>query len=434
MPNSDPGRLRNALARYRAAIEVSLTDEDEAALEAAAGAPPRVHELDLGGDVVGDLAARMVDRLLLEALDMGASDLHLLPLADAVQVYPRVDGALRPAKRLSGALADGLTSRLRSLAGLPPAERGRPRRGAFELRLLHDGPPLRVGVRVSVCPSRWGEHIALRLLPDSVLRRDLGALGMDMSALGVIRGSLKRKYGLVLISGPPGSGRTTTLHAAANELARPERAVAMVSETVEYSLPGVVQVQAGKEMSGALRAVLRTDPDVVFVDAMRDQATAEAALRASLEGRLVIACFGGMSVGSALGNLLSLGVAPRLVVPAVKVVSCQKLVRGICPDCVEPAQLSEQSILDLGIVPEQLDSLAPKRGGGCAACAGTGYRGRLGLFEAVEMSRKLGGLILDGAQPVDVKTAAARAAVTTMQVAALSRFEAGRTTVEIAGV
>ena len=406
-PGSRPGRLRHA---------------DRPA--AAAWRLPRTSAVEQAG------------ALLHRAVDLRASDAHLEPTGGFVRLRYRLDGALQEADRLPTRYRDALTSRLKLLAGLDIAEKRRPQDGRIRLRV----DDREVDFRASTLPVQHGEKVVLRVLDRAgsglPLEEGLKGLGLRGRDLDAVRAAIARPHGLVLATGPTGSGKTTTLYAALAEIARPELNVLTCEDPVEYRMEGVnqttVRPEIGLTFDVALRAFLRQDPDVVMVGEVRDAETARIAVRAALTGHLVLSTLHTNDAPSAAARLADMGVEPYLVAAALRLALAQRLVRRVCPHCRERVPLTAEEARHLGAGSDAGagSGAACWRGAGCAACRGTGYRGRAALYEVLPVTEALGALVARSAPMHELRAAAREAGMRTLRAAATEAVREGVTTPE----
>lgn len=396
--------LRLALAEPRA-LEVAI----ERALLGVAR--PRLREPGVTD------AVALLDDLLREAVGRRASDVHVEPLASELRVRFRTDGHLRvrlPSLRLE--VAGPLLSRIKVLAGLDIAEKREPQDGGFSWRSAPEGRP--IDLRVATAPCRHGERATIRLLGLETEALTLGTLGLDPGRLATLEGAIARPHGMVLLSGPTGSGKTTTLYAVLRALNEPNLNIITVEDPIEYAIPGVNQVQVdgvGKvSFANVLRSLLRHDPDVLMVGEVRDAETADVAIKAAMTGHLVLSTIHTSSACGAVTRLVDLGVEPYLVGSTLSLVLAQRLVRRLCPGCKKPGPSSE----------------APCVPAGCPDCFGTGYRGRLGVFELVQLDRELGALVSRRANEGELAQEVARRGGRTLREDGLARVREGVTTLD----
>ncbi|HTY71517.1 MAG TPA: ATPase, T2SS/T4P/T4SS family [Actinomycetes bacterium] len=390
---------------------------------------PRAPESSSAAAVVDIEAApvvRLVNAILTGALDARASDVHIEPHPSGLRVRYRVDGMLRDVMEVPPGAAPTVLGRLKIMAGLDIAERRVPQDGRTNIVL--DGRQL--DARVSTLPSIHGEKVVLRLLDNGAALPTLDHLGMLPLEEALVRRTLGSSQGLVLITGPTGSGKTSTLYAALRETLTAERNVVTLEDPVEVQLPGITQVQVnertGMTFARGLRAVLRQDPDVVLVGEVRDAETAELALRASLTGHLLLTTLHTNDSVSAITRLVDMGAEPFLVASSLSLVIAQRLVRRPCPSCSRPSDPDPETLAALGLDASALVGGHFVRGGGCAECGETGYRGRVGVFEVLQVTPHVRAALLS--DPTESSLAAASTGRTTLRSAALALARSGGTT------
>jgi type IV pilus assembly protein PilB len=373
-------------------------------------------------------AVALLDELMREAVGRRASDVHLEPLGTELRVRYRVDGHLqvrRPALRAE--VANPLLSRVKVLAGLDIAEKREPQDGGFAWRSSPEARP--VDLRVATAPTRHGERATIRLLGLDTESLTLATLGFEEERLHALRAVIQRPHGMILLTGPTGSGKTTTLYALLRELNRPDVNILTVEDPIEYSIGGVNQVQVdqvGKvSFANVLRSLLRHDPDVLMVGEVRDAETADLAMKAAMTGHLVLSTVHTNSACGAVTRLVDLGVQPFLVGSTLSAVIAQRLVRRLCPACKKerPATPAEAALLR-----RSLATVFDRTG--CPACYGTGYRGRLALFESLFMDRELGALVSRGINETDLQAEAVRRGVRLLRQDGIDRVERGLTTID----
>ncbi len=365
----------------------TLTDEslDITAMADESDEPP-LDERALRSAVDDAPTVRLVSAMLAEAVREGASDLHVEPQRDGLRIRHRVDGVLRDVMLLPKGTSAAVVSRLKILSGLDIAERRIPQDG--RARIAVDGTA--VDARVSTLPGLHGEKVVLRLFATDSAVQPLATLGLAAAQLDIVERVLAAPQGLVLITGPTGSGKTRTLYAALARVLTAEVNVVTLEDPIELQLPGITQVavhpRSGMTFARGLRAVLRQDPDVVMVGEVRDSETAELALQAALTGHLVLTTLHTNDAPGALTRLVDMGVEPYLVASSLSLVVAQRLVRQPCPSCSGPYEPPDAVLAGLGLGRESLAGATPRRGDGCPACAGSGYRGRRGVFEVLEVT------------------------------------------------
>ena len=447
LPALEPDVVYELESLLGARSEVHPVDENEAKAairrvygESSAQALIDAHDAtgELSGDrdapPIDDLRAlaneapviRLVSMLLTEALDARASDVHLEAYPDALRVRYRVDGVLQEAPSPPRSMAPAVISRLKVMANLDIAERRTPQDGRIRLALQDR----QVDVRVSTVPTLHGESVVLRLLDKEQGTLDMSALGMSAADLARFEDVLTRPHGVVLATGPTGSGKTTTLYAALQRLRTGREKILTVEDPVEYQLAGIPQVpvneKVGVTFASALRALLRQDPDVMLVGEIRDGETAEIATQAALTGHLVLSTLHTNDAAGALTRLVDLGVAPFLVSATVQAVLAQRLVRTVCAVCAArvPATVAERSALDA----PHLANV--RRGVGCEACRGSGYAGRCGVYELIVLDEAMRAAITSGEGAPAVRTLASARGVPTLRDDAARLVVEGVTTPE----
>jgi type IV pilus assembly protein PilB len=371
-----PGGLTKAMAHYYGLTASGVADVESALTE---------------DEPEGDEAPviRLVTRMISQAVVDRASDIHVEPMDGRVRVRYRKDGVLEEVASHEGALLGPMTSRLKIMAGMDIAERRKPQDGRIAVTVK--GRP--IDIRASILPSNHGESMVMRLLDKERGLVSLAELGFHESDLSRFREVIKRPNGIVLVTGPTGSGKTTTLYAALKELNRPDVKIITAEDPVEYELPGINQVQVrsriGLTFARILRAMLRQAPNVILVGEIRDQETADVAIQAALTGHLVFATLHTNDAPSALARLVDMGVKPFLVSASIHSVMAQRLVRKLCSDCKVPHTPEASELRAVGLTPERIEGRSVHRAEGCAECGFTGYRGRLGVFEMMTMDATL---------------------------------------------
>lgn len=374
---------------------------------------------------------RLVNALLIDAIRKRASDIHIEPYEKLFRVRFRIDGVMHEILQPPLALKAAVASRIKVMASLDIAERRLPQDGRIKLKL---GRGEAIDLRVSVLPTLFGEKIVMRLLDKANLQTDMTKLGFEERALKDFTEAIYKPYGMVLVTGPTGSGKTTTLYSALAELNKVTTNISTAEDPVEFNLTGINQVQVNEDIgltfAAALRSFLRQDPDIIMVGEIRDLETAEISVKAALTGHLVLSTLHTNDAPSTVNRLLNMGVAPFLVASSVNLILAQRLARKICPNCKEDAGISPHTLVDLGVPVEEAESYECKRGAGCTHCGFSGYRGRVALYEVMPISEEIRDLVLSGATVVEIKRAAIRQGVKTLRQSGLTKVREGITTVE----
>jgi len=377
---------------------------------------------------------RLVNVILLNAIRKGASDVHIEPYERRMRVRYRVDGVLQEEMTPPLKLKNALSSRLKIMSQLDIAERRLPQDGRIKLRL---GKNREMDFRVSVLPTLWGEKIVLRLLDKGNLQLDMTKLGFEVAPLKDFSWAINQPWGMVLVTGPTGSGKTTTLYSALSELNQPGTNISTAEDPVEYNLHGINQVQMhdeiGLNFAMALRAFLRQDPDVVMVGEIRDFETAEIAVKAALTGHLVLSTLHTNDAPATISRLLNMGVEPFLITASVNLVLAQRLARRVCADCKKGFTPDPAALLDLGFTPEQVERAQQDKlfmGAGCETCNGSGYKGRVALYEVMRFGDQLKEMVLQGASSAELKTAAIRGGMVSLRMSGINKILEGVTTTE----
>jgi len=373
---------------------------------------------------------RLVNAVLTNAIKRRASDVHLEPFERLFRVRFRCDGVLEEIMRPPVKLKNAITSRIKVMASLDIAERRLPQDGRIKLKL---GRGQEMDFRVSVLPTMFGEKIVLRLLDKTNLQLDMARLGFEEDALKDFKDSIYQPFGMVLVTGPTGSGKTTTLYSALSELNKVGSNISTAEDPVEYHLNGINQVQIhediGLNFASALRAFLRQDPDIIMVGEVRDFETAEIAIKAALTGHLVLSTLHTNDAPSTVNRLLNMGVEPFMVASSVNLILAQRLARVVCQQCRQPVELPPQALLDIGVSREAVGSFTCFQGAGCPQCNGTGFRGRVALYEVMPMSEELRELVLNGASATEIKRAAISLGMKTLRQSGITKLKEGMTTV-----
>ena len=377
---------------------------------------------------------RFVNVLLAFAIHKGASDIHVEPYESVCRIRFRIDGVLHETVTLSPASREPVVSRLKVMARLDIAERRLPQDGRVKLRFRDGGATREVDFRVSCLPTLFGEKVVLRLLDRTRLVLDLSSLGLETDSLDRLEEALGRAWGMVLVSGPTGSGKTTTLYSAVSRLNVSGTNILTVEDPVEFNMTGVNQVQIqdsiGLSFATALRAFLRQDPNIILVGEIRDTETAVVSVKAALTGHLVLSTLHTNDAPSSITRLVHMGIEPFLVSSCVHVVCAQRLVRRLCPSCSESSPVSPALLVQVGFHPDRVDSVNSRVGRGCSLCNHSGYRGRMGLFEVMVVSDALQAAMLKGASSPELRRLAIREGMISLRESGLRKIAAGHTTIE----
>lgn len=374
---------------------------------------------------------KLVNGIFINAIKAGASDIHIEPYENSLRVRYRVDGVMHTTMSLPTKIKNALTSRIKIMSKLDIAERRLPQDGRIKLKL---GRKREIDFRVSTLPTLFGEKTVLRILDKSNLQIDLTKLGFEKKQLNDFMDAIEKPYGMVLVTGPTGSGKTTTLYSALNHLNKPGINIMTAEDPVEYNFMGINQVQVREEIgltfASALRSFLRQDPDIIMVGEIRDFETAEIAVKAALTGHLVLSTLHTNDAPSTVSRLLNMGIEPFLVSSSVILILAQRLSRRICTQCKEEDKLSPQALIKVGFSEEEAHSIKCYKGKGCAACNNTGYKGRIALYEVMPISDEIRELILEGASAKEIKKTAIRLGMKTLRMSGLTKVKEGITSIE----
>ena len=385
-------------------------------------------------EVVKDVEApivKLVNGIFVNAIKSGASDIHVEPYENSLRVRYRVDGVMYTVMNLPTKIRAALTSRIKIMSKLDIAERRLPQDGRIKLKL---GKKRDIDFRVSVLPCLFGEKTVLRLLDKANLQVDLTKLGFEQAALDDFMESLNKPYGMILVTGPTGSGKTTTLYSALNYLNKADTNIMTAEDPVEFNFMGINQVQVREEIgltfASSLRSFLRQDPDIIMVGEIRDFETAEIGVKAALTGHLVLSTLHTNDAPGTISRLLNMGIEPFLVSSSVILIMAQRLARKICNQCREEEKVPVAALIKSGFPEETANTVKCFRGKGCPSCNGTGYRGRIALYEVMPIKDELKELILEGASTSDIKKAAIRLGMKTLRMSGLTKVADGMTTME----
>jgi type IV pilus assembly protein PilB len=372
--------------------------------------------------------------ILIEALKAGASDIHVEPYEREFRIRFRVDGVLHNIMALPMRARDPLISRLKIMAKLDISEKRLPQDGRIKIRLRVEDRSRDLDLRVSTVPTLFGEKVVMRLLDKAKLQLDMTNLGFEAEPLRRFKEAIERPYGIVLVTGPTGSGKTNTLYSAISALNDSEVNIMTAEDPIEFNLAGINQVQMkeqiGLTFAAALRSFLRQDPDIILVGEIRDFETAEIAVKAALTGHLVLSTLHTNDAPSTINRLMNMGIEPFLVATSVNCIAAQRLVRRICTGCAEDVETPPQTLISVGFAPEEVKTIKIKRGRGCDRCNKTGYKGRMALFEVLLFSDEIREMILSGASSVELKRKAIEEGMLTLRMSGLQKIRDGATTLE----
>jgi len=375
---------------------------------------------------------RLCNMILLNAIKKGASDIHIEPYEKKLRVRYRIDGVLNEEMTPPLKLKNAIASRIKIMASLDIAERRLPQDGRIKLKL---GKGREMDYRVSILPTLWGEKIVMRLLDKGNLQLDMTKLGFDAKPLEDFLWAVHQPWGMTLVTGPTGSGKTTTLYSALSDLNKVAHNISTAEDPVEYNLHGINQVQMqdaiGLNFAMALRSFLRQDPDILMVGEIRDFETAEIAVKAALTGHMVLSTLHTNDAPATISRLLNMGVEPFLITASVNLVLAQRLARKICSDCKGPAPKGEPDILkNMGATPDQIAGAQLLKGAGCRTCNNTGYKGRVALYEVMRFTESLKDMVLQGGSTAELKAAAIKGGMMTLRMSGITKILAGVTTPE----
>ncbi len=416
---SDDEGIDEVMDKLREEVDVSVVESEE--------------EFDMTRlEDVADTApvVKLVNLILMDAIRKGASDIHIEPYEKVMRVRFRIDGVLYEIMRPPLQLKNAMTSRLKIMSRLDIAERRLPQDGRIKLKAKGK----EIDFRISILPTLFGEKVVLRILDKSNLQMDMTKLGFEEEQLRAFRESIYAPYGMVLVTGPTGSGKTTTLYSALSDLNKISHNISTVEDPVEYNLTGVNQVQIiesiGLNFAAGLRSFLRQDPDIIMVGEIRDFETAEVATKAALTGHLVLSTLHTNDAPSTINRLLNMGVESFLVASATNLILAQRLARRVCRQCRTEEDAPPEVLLNLGVAEQDLGSFTCYRGRGCPACNHTGYRGRVALYEVMPMHEELRELVLVGSSAAEIKRSAMRLGMLSLRQSGIRRLKDGTTSVE----
>jgi len=395
-------------------VEVVDTSEDD------------IDEYSLSAEIEAAPVVRLVNLILMEAIKRGASDIHLEPYEKVMRVRYRVDGVLHEIMRPNMGLRDAIVSRLKILARLDISERRIPQDGRIKLRLSRAKT---VDFRVSVLPTLFGEKVVMRLLDPSNLQLDMTKLGYEGQSLAWLKEAIHKPYGMVLVTGPTGSGKTVSLYSAVSELNQPGVNISTAEDPVEFNFMGINQVNVntgiGLDFPAVLRSFMRQDPDVILIGEIRDYETAAIGIKAALTGHMVLATLHTNDAPSTMARLINMGIEPFLVGSAINLISAQRLARCICPDCKIPETIPPAALLNAGVPKDDLIDFHPQHGKGCKTCNGTGYKGRTGIYQVMPVFDALREAVYAGENSDKLNAIAVSHGIKTLRMAALDKVKSG---------
>jgi type IV pilus assembly protein PilB len=374
---------------------------------------------------------KLVNLILMDAIKKKASDIHIEPYEKNFRVRYRIDGVLYEVMRPPLKLKNAITSRIKIMAELDIAERRLPQDGRIKIKL---GGGKDMDYRVSVLPTLFGEKIVMRLLDKSNLQLDMTKLGYEPEALAHFQREIHKPFGMVLVTGPTGSGKTVSLYSALSELNKVTENISTAEDPVEFNFSGINQVQMhediGLNFAAALRSFLRQDPDIIMIGEIRDFETAEIAVKAALTGHLVLSTLHTNDAPATINRLLNMGIEPFLVASAVNLITAQRLARRVCSECKEQEDIPVQALISAGVPPDEAAEYVCYRGRGCSACNNSGYKGRVGFYQVMPMLEPIRELILNGANTSEIKRETIRLGIKTMRQSGLTKVKEGVTSLE----
>ena len=414
-------------------VMLSMSEMDESDVELQADqAELGLADLEKAADEAP--IVKLVNLVLTDAVKRGASDIHMEPYEKEFRVRFRIDGVLQSIMTPPLKLKDAIISRVKIMSKLDISEKRLPQDGRIMLKMNIGGRKKQLDFRVSTLPTLWGEKIVLRLLDKENLRLDMTKLGFEPESLVKFEKAILKPYGMVLVTGPTGSGKTNTLYSSISQLNKPDTNIMTAEDPVEFQLAGVNQVQMkeqiGLNFATALRAFLRQDPNIILVGEIRDFETAEIAIKAALTGHLVLSTLHTNGAPETITRLMNMGIEPFLVATSVHLICAQRLVRRICKECTEVVDVPYQTLIEEGYSPEEAKTVKIQKGKGCGICNNTGYKGRCGLYEVMEVDDEIRELVLVGASAVELKKKAIERGMITLRRSGLIKVAAGMTTLE----
>ena len=460
------GSIQHAISKYYGSsreIELAPVAVDEAVYEAASpngritqADLVSLDSIDFDNDRAGDVevledneeidlttlsrmsedapVVRLVNVLLVDALRRGASDIHIEPYEKELRIRFRIDGVLYDVMRPPLKLRDALISRVKIMSKLDISEKRLPQDGRIKIKVKVDARSRELDFRVSTLPTLFGEKVVLRLLDKENLMLDMTKLGFEPESLVKFQRNISKPYGMVLVTGPTGSGKTNTLYSALQSLNTIQTNIMTAEDPVEFNLMGINQVQMkeqiGLNFAAALRAFLRQDPNIILVGEIRDFETAEIAIKAALTGHLVLSTLHTNDAPSTISRLMNMGIEPFLVATSVNLIQAQRLIRRVCNHCKREHPTPPEAMMEVGFTAEEAQSIKTFKGKGCSTCNNTGYKGRIGLYEVMEINDEIRELILIGASALELRKKAIDDGMITLRESGLHKIRSGLTTLE----
>ena len=377
---------------------------------------------------------KLVNYILMDGVKRGASDIHMEPYEREYRIRYRVDGMLQSFMNAPLKLRDAIISRVKIMARLDIAEKRLPQDGRIMIKFMQNGKRKSLDFRVSILPTMFGEKVVMRLLDKENLMLDMTKLGFEVESLDKFKNAIAKPYGMVLVTGPTGSGKTNTLYSSLAQLNKPDVNILTAEDPVEFQLNGINQVQMkeqiGLNFAAALRSFLRQDPNIILVGEIRDFETAEIAIKAAMTGHLVLSTLHTNDAPATISRLMNMGIEPFLVATSVHLICAQRLVRRVCSECRTEEEIAPQVLIDAGYSPEEAKTVKVYKGAGCALCQNRGYKGRVGLYEVMEIDDEIRELVLVGASVVELKRKAIEQGMIGLRRSGLIKVSQGMTTLE----
>jgi type IV pilus assembly protein PilB len=440
-----------AIQRYYAPSPSKSNGNGQSALEFAAQALQELPQVDASEvEVLEELeeisvealarqgeeapVIRLVNVMLMSAISKGASDIHIEPYEKEMRIRYRIDGVLYNMMAPPLKFRDPIASRVKIMAKLDIAEKRLPQDGRIKIRFNDQGKAKEIDFRVSCLPTLFGEKIVLRLLDRDKLMLDMTKLGFEPESLAQFEEAISRPWGMVLVTGPTGSGKTNTLYSSISKLNTADTNIMTAEDPVEFNLQGINQVQIregiGLNFAAALRSFLRQDPNIILVGEIRDFETAEIAVKAALTGHLVLSTLHTNDAPSTISRLMNMGIEPFLVASSVNLICAQRLVRRVCKSCAQPVSVPPAALTKVGFSPADAKTVTPMKGAGCAKCNSTGYKGRVGLYEVMPVNDEIKELVLVGASGLELRRRAIELGMITLRQSGLRKIKDGLTSIE----